>query len=129
MKPEDVPDELIHIAQEAWHTAPQKRDGKPTRMRYALAAAWPEITRRYRVALNAANAMERVHKRIANRYRERAERAEATVERVRALAQAAKDDPLARLRVMFGGAPAPALVHADDVLAALTPDQPEEETP
>lgn len=34
--------------------------------------------------------------------------------------------PLARLRVMFGGAPAPALVHADDVLAILTPDQPKE---
>ena len=199
MRPADVPDELIRIAQEAWRTAPQKRDGQPTRMRYALAAAWPEITRRYRVALNAANAMERVYKRNAERHRQRADQAEAerdgnayllrktedelhqarqraeraeadlaqlrayladaiwaaypnltprqaqvarrwadrygnaeqnraAVERVQALAQAAKERAATSLSRQFGGAPLPALVRADDVLAALNSDQPKEET-
>jgi len=183
MRPVDVPDELIRIAQEAWRTAPQKRDGQPTRMRYALAAAWPEITRRYRVALNAANSMERVYRRTAERHRQRADQAEAerdqwreraeraeadlaqlrayladaiwaaypnltprqaqvarwwadrygnaeqnraAVERVQALAQAAKERAATSLSRQFGGAPLPALVRADDVLAALDPEQPKE---
>lgn len=36
--PDQVPDELIEVARQAFNAAPQKRDGKPTRMRYALAA-------------------------------------------------------------------------------------------
>lgn len=48
MNPENVPGELIVIACDAWRAAPQKRDGKPTRMRYALAAVMPEVERRVR---------------------------------------------------------------------------------
>lgn len=43
MKPEDVPAEWVEKANEAWRTAPQKRDGQPTRMRHALASVWPAI--------------------------------------------------------------------------------------
>lgn len=38
VEPDDVPDELIEVARQAWTSAPQKRDGKPTRMRHAAAA-------------------------------------------------------------------------------------------
>lgn len=48
MKPEDVPDQMIVTARDAANRAPQKRDGKPTRMRHALAAVWPEIEKRVR---------------------------------------------------------------------------------
>jgi hypothetical protein len=48
MNPEDVPADLIEIASEAHRTAPQKRDGKPTRMRYALAAALTEFEQQIR---------------------------------------------------------------------------------
>lgn len=41
--PEQIPAQLVHLAKEAWNTAPQKRDGKPTRMRHALAAVIPAI--------------------------------------------------------------------------------------
>lgn len=43
MRPEDVPEAWIALAREAHRTAPQKRDGKPTRMRHALAAVIPAI--------------------------------------------------------------------------------------
>jgi hypothetical protein len=43
MRPEDVPAEIIETAERAANTAPQKRNNQPTRMRYALAAAWPAI--------------------------------------------------------------------------------------
>lgn len=48
MTPEDVPEELIDLARAASNAAPQKRDGKPTRMRHALAAVWPKIERQVR---------------------------------------------------------------------------------
>lgn len=48
MNPEDVPDQMIVTARDAANRAPQKRDGKPTRMRHALAAVWPEIEKRVR---------------------------------------------------------------------------------
>ncbi|GAA3958086.1 hypothetical protein GCM10023085_45710 [Actinomadura viridis] len=60
------------------------------------------------------------------RWQKRGEQAEATVERVRALAQAAKDPQDRSLSRQFGGAPWPASVPADDVLAAL--DEPGEVT-
>lgn len=53
------------------------------------------------------------------RWQKRGEQAEATVERGRALAQAAKDAEAQSLSRQFGGAPWPASVPADDVLAAL----------
>lgn len=55
MKPDGVPAQLIETANEAWQAAPQKRDGKPTRMRYALAAVWPQIQRQ--VLRDAAEAL------------------------------------------------------------------------
>lgn len=36
--PEEVPDKLVETARQAFRTAPVKRDGQPTRLRYALAA-------------------------------------------------------------------------------------------
>lgn len=55
---------------------------------------------------------------------QRAEQAEAAVQRVRDLAEAAKRDTAQLFARQFGGAPFPATLRADDVLAAL--DQPEE---
>lgn len=43
MKPEDIPADIVALAGQAHRSAPQKRDGKPTRMRHALATAWPAI--------------------------------------------------------------------------------------
>jgi hypothetical protein len=53
MSPDDVPDQLIVAARDAWNAAPQKRDGKPTRMRHALAAVWPEIEQQVRERIAA----------------------------------------------------------------------------
>lgn len=56
MTPDDVPQQLVHTAQQAWHNAPQRRNGEPTRMRHALAAAWPEIERQVRAKVAAKDA-------------------------------------------------------------------------
>lgn len=51
--PTNIPQELVHAAAQAWKDAPQKRDGEPTRMRHALAAAWPEIEKQVRAKVAA----------------------------------------------------------------------------
>lgn len=63
MNPDAVPDELVDLAREAFNAAPQKRDGKPTRMRHALAAVLPAAAQRD--AEHAASA-------LTGAYRERA---------------------------------------------------------
>lgn len=59
MNPEDVPDQMVVTARDAANQAPQKRDGKPTRMRHALAAVWPEIEKRVREQVAAEIEAER----------------------------------------------------------------------
>lgn len=59
MRPEDVPSEWIWIAREAHRTAPQKRDGKPTRMRHAIAAVAPLI--RAQAIADAYNEVTKLH--------------------------------------------------------------------
>ncbi len=61
MKPSEVPDQLIVTAREAYNTAPQKRNGQPTRMRYLLAAVWPEIERQVRAKVAAEIAARRCY--------------------------------------------------------------------
>lgn len=63
MTPDQAPADIVDQAAAAWRTAPQERNGEPTRMRHALAAAWPAIasTTRAQVAAELRN--------LADRYR------------------------------------------------------------